>query len=112
MQVYTISSANGRTRASFVPKKGGFGTSIIMPHKNQDREILFLDQENFWHKETDNTCYPGGWPFLFPICGRLERLNQAGTYIYNAHVYQLPIHGFATTMPWQVFHDAADSLGL
>ena len=112
LEVYTISSENGHTRASFVPEKGGFGSSIIMPHDEKARELLFIDEKHFWQKDTDNTCYPGGWPFLFPICGRLERLNKAGTYIYDSHIYQLPIHGFATMLPWQVFQDDADTLGM
>lgn len=107
MKVYTITSADGQTRASFVPEKGGAGSSIIMPYQGQERELLFL-HDHFWDK--DNPTFPGGWPFLFPICGRLERMGKAGDYLYDGDVYNLPLHGFAYLMPWQVVHETSASL--
>ena len=83
--VYIIISPDGQTRASFVPELGGVGCSIIMPHQGKSRELLYL-HDNFWEKDLQDL--RGGWPFLFPICGRLE-LKE----------YQLPIHGFAPYIP-------------
>lgn len=97
--VYTISSNDGRTRASFVPEKGGAGSSIIMPDGNQERELLFL-HDYFWQKELPDL--PGGWPFLFPICARLQRNGQMGAYLYDGHIYHLPIHGFSWRSAWEV----------
>lgn len=103
LDIYTIISEDGKTRASFVPEKGGAGCSIMMPHQGESREILFV-HDHFWDK--NNLHLPGGWPFLFPICGRLERMGKFGDYLYNGRVYNMPIHGFAAMMPWEVIsHD-------
>lgn len=104
-EVYTISSKNGKIRASFVPEKGGVGSSIIMPFGNSERELLFL-HDNFWQKGIMDL--PGGFPFIFPICARIERNNIAGNYLYDGHIYNMPIHGFAAYIPWEVI-DAKNS---
>jgi galactose mutarotase-like enzyme len=109
--VYTISSADGRTRASFVPEKGGVGSSIVMPYNGRERELLFL-HDNFWQR---NNVYDlsGGWPFLFPICARLERMGKAGSYLHDGKIYQMPIHGFAPYLSWKVLqNNASDTLML
>jgi len=107
--VYTIESLDGKTRASFVPEKGGVGASIIMPFVGKDREILF-QHKNFW-QSNDNDLL-GGFPFIFPICARIERNNIAGNYLYDGKIYNLPIHGFAPYMPWEVEQKSSDSLVL
>lgn len=107
--VYTIISKAGNTQASFVPEKGGVGSSIIMPYKNEERELLF-QHPHFW--ERNHPHLPGGWPFLFPVCARLERANNAGNYLYDGHIYNLPIHGFAPYLPWKVSNHTQDSLTL
>ncbi|MCK4870119.1 MAG: aldose epimerase [Gammaproteobacteria bacterium] len=107
-EIYTIASTDGKTRASFVPEKGGVGCSIIMPFGDEEREILFL-HDNFWDKKLADL--PGGWPFLFPVCGRLERRGISGDYLYDGNIYNLPIHGFSWQMPWQVVDvDKPDTL--
>ncbi|MGD9153274.1 MAG: aldose epimerase [Gammaproteobacteria bacterium] len=88
-KVYTIISPDDQTKASFVPEKGGVGCSIIMPWQSKPRELLYL-HDNFW--ENDKLDLAGGWPFLFPICGRLDASGG----------YNLPIHGFAPYMSWEV----------
>lgn len=108
-EVLTIASADGSTRASFVPEKGGMGSSIVMPGRDGPRELLFL-HDFFWDRQTDKI--PGGWPFLFPNCGRLERGGEAGTYLYDGHLYRLPSHGFGPRAAWEVAAEAQDSLTL
>jgi len=100
--VYTISSPDGHSRASFVPEKGGVGSSLIMPWQNQERELLY-QHDHFWQRGNPNL--PGGWPFIFPICARIERDGIFGNYLYDGELYNLPIHGFASAMPWQVKSD-------
>lgn len=107
--VYTIVSTDKQTKASFVPEKGGVGSSIIMPFQNQARELLF-QHEHFW--ERNNPHIPGGWPFLFPICARIERMGKEGDYLYDGKIYHLPIHGFGPRLPWQVEKFATDSITL
>lgn len=105
--VYTIASTDGSTTASFVPEKGGVGSSIIMSDRHQERELLFR-HPHFW--ERNNSHIPGGWPFLFPVCARLERANIAGNYLYDGQIYNLPIHGFAPYLPWEVTAHTGDTL--
>ena len=103
-EVWTIGSPDGGTRASFVPEKGGTGSSLIV----RGRELLFL-HDYFQDRQTERI--PGGWPFLFPICGRLERGGEAGRYLLDGRTYRLPSHGFGPRMPWQVIEsERADTL--
>lgn len=99
MEVYTITSPDGKTQASFVPKKGGVGSSLIMPDGNKQRELLFL-QDYFWQEQPPDL--PGGLPFLFPVCARVERNGQPGNYLYDGRIYQMPMHGFAWRSQWEV----------
>ena len=94
-EVLTVVSPDGGTRASFVPEKGGTGSSLVIG----GRELLFL-HDFFWDRQTEKI--PGGWPFLFPICGRLERGGQAGQYLYDGRIYKMPSHGFGPRIPWAV----------
>ncbi len=99
-EVWTITTPDGGTRASFIPEKGGTGSSIVMPGPGGPRELLFV-HDFFWEKQTAKI--PGGWPFLFPICGRLERAGDTGTYLYDGRLRQLPSHGFGPRTAWQAF---------
>lgn len=84
---------------SFVPEKGGAAYSLIMPNQNDEKELLYL-HDFFWEKELPDL--PGGWPFCFPICARLERNGIAGDYLYDGQIYNMPIHGFSWWLPWTV----------
>lgn len=95
----TISSPDQSTMATFVPERGGTLSSIIMLGKSGPRELLYL-HDFFWDENIDDL--PGGSPFCFPVCARLERQGQRGAYLYDGHIYTLPIHGFAWSEPWQV----------
>ena len=96
----TITSPDGQSSASFVPELGGIGCSIVFPGPDGPREALY-QHEFFWDRDSRRT--RGGWPFLFPACGRLERNGKAGVYLYKGRQYHLPNHGFAMRKPW---HDS------
>lgn len=98
-QIYTLKSPDGSLQASFVPEKGGVGYSIRAQLPEGERELLYL-HDFFWDKTWSDL--PGGWPFLFPVCARLERNGKPGHYLYDGHVYELPIHGFSWCLPWEV----------
>ncbi len=104
---YTITSQDGSTSMTLLPERGGFGSSLIMPTANGPREMLFL-HDFFWEKEW--TRFPGGWPFLFPVCARSMRDGTKGDYLYNGKRYNLDIHGFAWHSPWDVIDETDDSL--
>jgi galactose mutarotase-like enzyme len=97
-EVRTIVSADGSTRASFVPELGGIGSSIVMPSPGGPRELLYR-HDFFWNRGEERT--RGGWPFLFPICGRLELDGGLETYRWNGRTLRLPLHGFAGLRPWR-----------
>lgn len=108
-KTYTISSPEGRFKASFVPEKGGVGYSLKIQLPHGEKELLYL-HDFFWEKTWPDL--PGGWPFLFPICARLERDGKQGCYLYDGHIYELPIHGFSWFLPWTVLEHDAQSLTL
>jgi galactose mutarotase-like enzyme len=97
--VLTIESPAGSARASFVPEFGGIGSSLVMPSKSGPRELLFL-HDFFWDRPYPKT--RGGWPFLFPTCGRLCRDGKDDIYLFEGRRYELPSHGFSLRVPWQV----------
>jgi galactose mutarotase-like enzyme len=105
----SIASPNGATRATFIPEKGGLGTSLVMPdpaRKGEGRELLYLP------KDIDLSTYPKlgvAWPFCFPICGRLNRAGQS-VYLHEHRQYPLSIHGFAHALPWEVLLHSEDTL--
>lgn len=107
----SIHSPDGRSQATFMPAKGGLGTSLVMPdpvNSDKTRELLYLP------KEIDLATYPKlgvAWPFCFPICGRLNRGGKA-VYLHNHHLYALNIHGFAHALPWEVLLHNDDTLTL
>lgn len=98
-EAFTIHSENGLTQATFIPDKGGAASSIIMPGKSGPRELLYL-HDFFWDKTLPDL--PGGWPFCFPVCARLERQGKRGVYLFDGKLYELPIHGFSWYLPWEV----------
>lgn len=98
-EIITITSNDQSTQATFVPARGGAASSIIMPGKQGPRELLYL-HDTFWDEKIDDL--PGGWPFCFPVCARLERQNKRGAYLYDGHVYEMKIHGFAWCERWTV----------
>jgi galactose mutarotase-like enzyme len=104
---YTITSKDASTSMTLLPERGGFGSSLIMPTKNGPREMLH-QHEFFWEKQWNN--FPGGWPFLFPICARIGRDGKKGTYLYDGKQYELPIHGFSWHSEWSVIDETDSSL--
>jgi galactose mutarotase-like enzyme len=104
---YTINSKDSSTSMTILPERGGFGSSLIMPTKNGQREMLF-QHDFFWEKEWKS--FPGGWPFLFPVCARIGRDGKKGTYLYDGTQYELDIHGFSWHSKWDVVDDSDDSI--
>ncbi len=99
LDVYTLTTKDDETRATFLPEKGGICTSIVMPGKQGPRELLF----HYPHLlDIQSKELPGALFFCFPICGRLERQGIINTYYYNGKIFELPIHGFARSKPWTV----------
>jgi galactose mutarotase-like enzyme len=105
--VYRIKAADGTASAEIVPELGAIVSSLKLPWKQELREVLY-QQPFFWDRETERT--RGGLPFLFPVCGRMERNGINGAYLYNGRIYQIKIHGFSMRMPWVVDAEAPDSL--
>jgi galactose mutarotase-like enzyme len=85
MQTITIFSEDRSSKASFCPELGGLCYSIF----TDGRELLYWPA-GFNLESYSEIC--GGWPFLFPICGRLKKPSE----------YDIGLHGFAWNMPWDV----------
>ncbi|NLF38125.1 aldose epimerase [bacterium] len=100
-------TARGGASAAVAPELGGIVSSLKLPFAGAPRETLFC-HDFFWDKDTKRT--RGGIPFIFPICGRLERDGQADTYFFNGARYSMPSHGFASRMPWRVLQAGRDRI--
>lgn len=97
--VWAITARDGLTSARFVPAFGGIGSSLTLPFRGAAREMLFR-HDFFWNETYSRT--RGGWPFLFPVCGRLRREGVEGAYLYNGQRHVLTSHGFSLRKPWRV----------
>lgn len=106
-EVHRIQAADGSGEAEIVPELGAIVSSLQFKWRGALREVLFR-HPHFWDRGTERT--RGGYPFLFPICGRLERDGRAGVYLYRARRREMKIHGFAMRMPWTVKGRTASSL--
>jgi galactose mutarotase-like enzyme len=85
-EIFTIYADDGISQASFVPAKGGVISSLIMSFQGVGRETLFQHEY---------------------FCDKIF-----GNYLYDGHIYNLPIHGFASQMPWHCEILAKNSLRL
>ena len=105
-----IAARDGKTTAAIVPELGGIVSSFVAPVKGMPRETLFL-HDWFWDRAAKRT--RGGIPFIFPICGRLERDGAQDTYLYRGRRHTMPPHGFASRMAWRVAgRSRADGISL
>jgi galactose mutarotase-like enzyme len=104
-EVWTLATADGATRASLVPELGGVVSSWVVPTPAGPRELLYR-HPFFWDRREKQL--RGGWPFLFPVCGRLEWEGRPDTYRLGGQPYYLPIHGFASRVPWTALDSGRD----
>jgi galactose mutarotase-like enzyme len=65
------------------------GAELFSLKDNQNKEYIWEGNPDFWGKHS---------PILFPIVGTLKN----NTYTINAKEYQLPRHGFARDMEFQL----------
>lgn len=106
MQSIEIKTHDGLTSANFMPQLGGMAHSLIMPDQQGSvRELLYLPED--WQQR--KIC--GGWPFCFPICGRLIDGNQS-QYQHDGKPYPMAIHGFGHQQVWQVLSQGQDNITL
>ncbi len=98
-----IVSRDGTTAAEIVPELGAVVSSWSVAGRNGDMRVLLYHRPFFWEKNVERT--RGGIPFLFPVCGRMERDGVEGAYMLEHRSYRMQIHGFAARMPWQVADD-------
>lgn len=78
------------------PERGGIVTEFCA----QGKSVLWMDWDTFY----DTSRYVwGGIPVLFPNCGALKD----DTVVFGGTSYQLPLHGFARNLPWQVVDTVA-----
>lgn len=106
-EVCRLEASDGTASAEIVPELGAIVSSLKLPWKQELREVLF-QHPFFWDRQAERT--RGGLPFLFPVCGRMERDGVSGAYLYRGRLYQIKIHGFSMRMPWIVEQGTSDSL--
>ncbi len=89
-----ISISSGATQVRIAPERGGLVTSFSI----HNAETLYLDRGTF---NDENKNIRGGIPLLFPNAGPLK-----------GGLYNLPQHGFARRMPWNVIGQNHNSITL
>jgi galactose mutarotase-like enzyme len=105
VDVWTIVSRDGGTRAAIVPELGAAVASLEFPGTG---DVLFR-HPHFWDPASEET--RGGIPFLFPSCGRVRADGSLGVWRRGNQTFRLPIHGFAMRRPWVVLdHRRPDEL--
>ncbi|HLB56261.1 MAG TPA: aldose epimerase [Coxiellaceae bacterium] len=107
MKKYIIVSEDGKTKATIVPDRGSFVSSLMLPFKSGAHETVFL-HDYAWDNEINDL--PGGIPFLFPVCARIARDGKTGIYLYDGKQYQLKIHGFSWFSKWAVNNVTENSI--
>jgi len=90
-QTYTLSDDSTQSQVTVIPSRGG----IITEWSYQNQDIFYLDRERL---KDPQLSVRGGIPLLFPICGNLVD----NSYEHGGKTYQLPQHGFARNLPWEV----------
>ncbi len=105
--VYRLRAEDGLSEVEVVPELGAVVSALRLSWNGALREVLF-QHPFFWDRQAERT--RGGYPFLFPICGRLERDGVAGCYLYDGRLYQMKNHGFSMRMPWEVIEATASTL--
>lgn len=99
MNKISLCSIDKNVSADIYPELGGLCASL----KINEQELLYwpdgLSVENYSE-------ISAGLPFIFPICGRLQK----GVYTHNEREYALPIHGFAHSQKWSVLEQNTDSV--
>lgn len=108
-EVYRLVADDGTVEAEIVPALGAIVSSLRLPAAGGLREVLF-QHPFFWDPQAQRT--RGGIPFLFPVCGRLERDGQAGAWLYDGQVRQMTIHGFSMRLPWEVLESGPSHLAV
>ncbi len=90
--IYTIE--NELLKAA-ISTKGAEVKSLIL--KESGKEYIWYGKEEIWN---------GQAPMLFPVIARLKD----GEYSYKGDIYQIPMHGFAREMEFEVLKQADDAI--
>jgi len=106
LNIIDLQSTDNTTSIEIVPQRGAIVSSWKV---NRHQELLFQHQY-FWDENLNDL--PGGIPFCFPNCGRLELNDQLGRYQVDNKTYNMPIHGFAWQLPWTIEDQQSDSIQL
>ena len=107
LDVYTVSDDDGSVAVSVVPEMGAAVSSLVMPGLDGSSETMYL-HPFFWDKDSERT--RGGFPFIFPICARLERDGEAGMYLHDGRRYRMKSHGFSMRVPWRIAEQGESGL--
>lgn len=99
IKIYPILADDKSAEAQIIPELGAAVSSLRLSWDGKLHETLFL-HPFFWDKVTERT--RGGFPFIFPICGRLERDTKTGVYNHDGRQYKMPNHGFSMRLPWNI----------
>jgi galactose mutarotase-like enzyme len=98
---YEIKDASTGSSFTIIPEWGGLVSEFIV----NDFPILYLDKEIL---KKDAVIRAGGIPILFPICAGLKN----GFAMDGERKLEVPRHGFARTLPWEVIETREGQEGI
>lgn len=86
-------------RATLLPRRGGLLSTLSLVEGGKSRELLWIPGAF----DSEESGWPGGGvPVMFPFAGRVFLGGQPFRYEMRGQAYDMPLHGFAYGMPWDV----------
>jgi galactose mutarotase-like enzyme len=100
----TTTSAAGTATAKILPQRGGLLTSLRLCCDGEASELLWMTPDLI---ETESGWPGGGMPIMFPFAGRVFAEGQPFRYDLKGKTYNMPLHGFAYALPWELSRQSA-----
>lgn len=91
LTMYQLHNQEKDSWITVCPERGGIITAFGVAGKEQ----LYLNEDTLYDRSRN---IRGGIPILFPISGQVEN----GQYQWNGKTYEMPNHGVARTIEWEV----------
>jgi galactose mutarotase-like enzyme len=85
--------------ARILPARGGLLTDLALQVRGRRVDVLWTPDD----LAEDGSGWPGGgMPVCFPFAGRVFHEGRPFVYELGGQVRNMPLHGFAYALPWEV----------
>ena len=99
---------NGQASLTLLPERGGLLRKLTLTApRGEPVDILWAATD----LDATGSGWPmGGMPLLFPFAGRVFHEGQPLRYALGGEVRNMPLHGFAYGLPWEVTQQSPTSV--